>query len=96
MSLHRVRSMPTESRTTDEGVADAQALAHRYGGPIAGWRGCIPPSVAGRQMWDIVTQALSEYPEQRRIACRRWRGSRADRLLSLSATRQAGSKAKAW
>jgi hypothetical protein len=50
------------------GVADALALAQRYREPIAGWRACIPPSVASRQMRDIVTQALSEHPEQRRVA----------------------------
>ena len=63
-------SVDGEDRCTGyiAGVADALALAQRYGKSIAGWRACIPPSVAGRQMRDIVTQALSEHPEQRRIA----------------------------
>jgi hypothetical protein len=41
-------SVDGEDRCTGyiAGVADALALAHRYGEPVA----CIPPYVAGRQM----------------------------------------------
>lgn len=47
------------------GVADGLALAYRYDTRIAGFRACIPLSVADRDIADLVTQFLHKHPEHR-------------------------------
>lgn len=54
-------------RCTDyiAGVVDTLMLGHRYGDHIAGFRGCVPPTVPDREVADMVIQVLREQPERR-------------------------------
>jgi hypothetical protein len=53
-------------RCTDyiAGAADTLLLAYRYGNHIVDFRACIPPSVADRDVADVVIQSLLEHPER--------------------------------
>jgi len=47
------------------GVVDTLMLGYRYGDHIAGFRGCVPPTVPDRDVADLVIQVLRAQQERR-------------------------------